>query len=248
MKTSWIATDLDGTLIGRIRKSNSLPATWKHQEDVGSSPSSWICPNTHTLIKSLARQFGIIPVTARDFSSFCRVAIPGLPFGEGAVLANGAILLKPDSMVPDSEHDAWIESILGSWKVILNDVIRQIQDLRQDQNIQARLVASNVNLPAYLVLKADDGFWSEERGQNAQKILQSSGLRTARLGREIQALPPGLSKQMGVEAFARRFRGGTLPFLGFGDTQEDLGFLGLSDFIAVPRSSALAERLHDPKP
>jgi hydroxymethylpyrimidine pyrophosphatase-like HAD family hydrolase len=248
VKTSWIATDLDGTLIGRIRKINSLPATWKHQEDVGSTPSSWICPKTRALMGVLAAHFGIVPVTARDFSSFCRVAIPGLPFGEGAVLANGAILLKPDTMEPDAEHDARVEAILGSWAPILNDLIRQVHDLGQDQNVQARLVKSNLKLPAYLVFKASEVFWSGDPGQTVRNILQAAGLRTTCLGREVQGLPPGLSKRMGVEAFARRFHDGAPPLLGFGDHQEDLGFLELAEFMAIPRISFLAERFHDSAP
>ena len=248
MKTSWIATDLDGTLIGRIRKSNSLPATWKHQEDVGSSPSSWICPKTHTLMGVLATHFGIVPVTARDISSFRRVAISGLPFGVGAVLANGAILLKPGTMEPDAEHDAKVEVMLKSWRPILDDLIQQVHDLRQNQNIQARLVASNVDLPAYLVVKASEVFWSGEAGKTVRNILQAAGLRTACLGREVQGLPPGLSKRMGVEAFARRFHDGAPPLLGFGDHQEDLGFLKLAEYMVIPRISFLAERFHDSAP
>lgn len=193
----------------------------------------------------LATRFGIVPVTARDFFSFRRVAIPGLPFGEGGVLANGAILLKPDTMEPDAEHDARVEAMLGPWGPILDELIQQVHNLGQNQYVQARLVASNVNLPAYLVVKASEVFWSGEAGQTVRNILQAAGLRTACLGREVQGLPPGLSKRMGVEAFARRFHDGAPPLLGFGDHQEDLGFLELAEFMAIPRKSFLAERFHD---
>jgi hydroxymethylpyrimidine pyrophosphatase-like HAD family hydrolase len=244
----WIATDLDGTLIGRLRHENSLPATWVTAPDASPAPSSWIPQSTHSLMSALAQVFGIVPVTARDLASFRRVAIKTLPFSQGAIVANGAILLRPDSMIPDEEHDAQVEAILVQWKEILCDIIERVHSLELGDGVRARLVSSNVDAPAYMVVKADESFWPSDLGQNILEILQTAGLRTAHFGREVQAVPPGLSKRLGVEAFARRFRDGALPVLALGDTNEDLGFLELAEFMAMPRVSQLAERLNGDKP
>jgi hydroxymethylpyrimidine pyrophosphatase-like HAD family hydrolase len=193
-------------------------------------------------MSALAQVFGIVPVTARDLASFRRVAIKTLAFSQGAIVANGAILLRPDSMIPDEEHDAQVEAILVQWKEILCDIIERVHSLELGGGVRARLVSSNVDAPAYMVVKADESFWPSDLGQNILEILQTTGLRTAHFGREVQAVPPGLSKRLGVEAFARRFRDGTLPVLALGDTNEDLGFLELAEFMAIPRLSQLAQR------
>lgn len=240
----WIATDLDGTLIGRHRHEGSVPATWLHEPDSEPTPSSWIPRATHSFMSTLAKAFSIVPVTARDLASFSRVAIESLPFHDGAVVANGAILLKPGSMTPDKEHDAQVETVLIGWKQVLYDLIERVHGLQLGVGIRARLVTSNVDAPAYMVVKADESFWPTDSGQTVLEMLQTAGLRTAQFGREVQGVPCGLSKRAGVEAFARRFKNGALPLLGLGDTHEDLGFLGLAEFMAMPRSSQLAEKLN----
>lgn len=240
----WIATDLDGTLIGRHRHEDSLPATWLQESDSEPTPSSWITRATHSFMSTLAQAFSIVPVTARDLASFSRVTIESLSFRDGAVVANGAILLKPESMTPDEEHDAQVETILIEWKQALCDLIERVHGLQLGVGVRARLVSSNVDAPAYMVVKADESFWSMDSGQAVLEMLQTAGLRTAHFGREVQGVPPQLSKRGGVEAFARRFKNGALPLLGLGDTREDLGFLGLAEFMAMPRSSQLADKLN----
>ena len=210
----WIATDLDGTLFSRAHSEGAIAATWR-DSDGGQEPSSWIPATRHTLLSRLAAHFTVVAVTARDLASYSRVRVEGLPFNSGAVVANGAILIRPGDMKPDPDWDA---------------------------EIAPQLAASHTAHPAYLVAKAEDGFWSTSEGCELRAALSPLGCRIAEIGRELQVLPPVVSKQIGVAALQKRYFNENPPLLAFGDKPEDLGFLAGAVFMAAPADSTLGKR------
>ena len=69
----------------------------------------------HALLSGLVQLFRVVPVTARDLDSFSRVSIEGLPLKDGAIIANGAIPLRPGTMTPDPEWDEELAPHLAAW-------------------------------------------------------------------------------------------------------------------------------------
>ena len=192
----------------------------------------------HALFSQMARIFRIVIVTARDITAFSRVGIKSLPLRDGAVIANGAILLEPGTMLPDANWDAELEPQLALWAGKLTEMCAWLGE-RSVGVATPRLVASNTPHPAYLVAKAHDGFWSSALGLELCDGIAHFGCRVAEVGRELQVLPPPISKKLGLLAFARRHCADETPLLAFGDMSEDLGFLGEAEFLAAPATSTL---------
>lgn len=236
VRKNWIAVDLDGTLFSRDQAPGAIPATWRDH-----SPSSWMPAPRHELFTEMARLFRMVPVTARDQDSFSRVRIEALELRDGAVIANGAILLKPVTMTPDPDWSAEIKSQLADWSEPLAEM-RSWMERNAAGSARVRLVGSDTSHPAYLVAKADDGFWSSVRGLELRAGLAPFGCRIAEFGRELQVLPPPISKKRGLLAFARRHCADLAPLLAFGDMPEDLGFMGQAEFLAAPLHSTLGRR------
>ncbi|MES2570899.1 MAG: hypothetical protein V4710_12705 [Verrucomicrobiota bacterium] len=243
IRTEWIATDLDGTLFSRDHTPDAVAATWKRPlspEAASRQPSSWMPAPRHTLFARLVRSFCVVPVTARDFDSFSRVQIHEVPLRDGAILANGAVFLRPGTMEPDAEWDDQIAPQLAEWSEPLKEMAATLQE-QSGGRVVPRLVASNTPYPAYMVAKATDGFWSAAEGLGLREALAPFRCRIAEVGRELQVLPPPVGKRLGLAAFSRMHCGGRAPLLALGDMPEDLGFLSEAVFMATPAGSKLAE-------
>ncbi len=243
LQSGWIATDLDGTLFGRKQLPGAIAATWKTDAQP-PEPSSWMPAERHALLAALAKQFAVVAVTARDRDSYARVQIDGLPLRAGAVIANGAILLQPDTMQPDPGWDEEMATQLAAWEDGLREVAA-ILDERGRGVMRARLVASNTPFPAYLVAKATHDFWTEEAGMILREAIAHFPGRVAEHGRELQVLPPPVSKAAGLYAFMVRYAGGRAPLLALGDMPEDAPFMASAAFMGTPSGSRLAQRWHD---
>jgi hypothetical protein len=237
--SDWIATDLDGTLFSRDHGPDSVAATWKFSDSLGDLPSSWMPARRHTLFARLVETFRVVPVTARDFDSYSRVRIKEVPLRDGAILANGAIILRPGTMDPDPEWDEEIGLQLAEWAEPLKEMAAALFK-ESGGSVLPRLVASHTPYPAYMVAKATDGFWSAAEGLGLREALAPFRCRIAEVGRELQVLPPPVSKRLGLAAFSRKFCQGHSPLLALGDMPEDLGFLSQATFMATPAGSKLA--------
>lgn len=239
-RSGWIATDLDGTLFSRDRSADAVAATWKRVEGEDVVPSSWMPAPRHALLTRLVQLFRVVPVTARDLDSFSRVRIDGVPLQDGAILANGAIILRPGTMTPDPEWDAEIRPQLAEWAEPLTAMAATMHE-QSGGRVVPRLVASHTPYPAYMVAKATDGFWSAAEGLGLREALAPFKCRIAEVGRELQVLPPPVGKRLGLATFSQRFCEGAPPLLAFGDMPEDLGFLSEAVFMATPAGSKLAQ-------
>lgn len=244
MNTEWIATDLDGTLFSRAHSHGAIAATWRKVENGSLVPSSWMPATRHALFSRLSTVLPLIPVTARDADSFARVKVESVPLQSGAILANGAILLNPGTMQSNAEWDSRMATELAPWTPVLNEMMRVLA-VQSGGSVIPRLVESHTPHPAYMVAKAAEGFWSTETGLKLREALAPFGCRVAELGRELQVLPPPVSKRNGLHGFSMLHHGGVPPLLAFGDMVEDLGFLLDAEFAAAPVDSPLARRWRD---
>ncbi|RYD84741.1 MAG: hypothetical protein EOP84_04665 [Verrucomicrobiaceae bacterium] len=238
-RPDWIATDLDGTLFSRQTSPGAVAATWRIDADGCEHPSSWMPRARHALLSRMHSLFRIVPVTARDFTSFSRVRIDGVLLRDGAILSNGAVILHPGSMTPDPAWDEELAPQLAEWIEPLKEMAALLSSA-SGGTVIPRLVESNTPYPAYLVAKATEGFWGELDGLRLREVLAPFKCRVAELGRELQVLPPPISKRIGVAAFARLYSNNVPALLALGDMPEDLGFMREAEFIAAPADSTVA--------
>lgn len=235
----WIATDLDGTLFSRAwAAEDAIPATWRIEPGNGDRiPSSWMRPDTHLTMTALQRIATLVPVTARDAESFARVDIPGLPLPGPAVIANGAVILDSEGR-PDPLWEAEMTSRLEPWQDWLKECLGRLIE-RSCEHARPRLVDGPAGLPAYLVAKAETGWWESEPGREIRGTFDWAGCCISVLGNELQVLPPGVGKRQALEELMGRYFGGRRPMLCFGDMTADLEFMRLGEILATPRQSAL---------
>lgn len=239
----WIATDLDSTLFHRSwEATGAVPATWHPAEDGGDSrPSSWMRDGTFRMLKALGRSFTLVPVTARDMGSFSRVRVAGLQLAGPAVIANGAVILDSKGN-PDALWEQCMVELLSHWEVELKQLCEWLI-ARSAGKARPRLVVGPANLPAYLVAKAEEGWWSSSEGRAILDGHDWSGCRVGVLGTELQVLPPGVGKREAVAEVRDRYFGGMPPAMCMGDMPQDLDFMRLGELMAMPLGSDLEKSL-----
>jgi hydroxymethylpyrimidine pyrophosphatase-like HAD family hydrolase len=179
----------------------------------------------------------LVPVTARDVESFARVDIPGLPLPGLAVIANGAVILDRDGR-PDPVWEAEMTHRLQPWQSWFSDCLDRLVELSRC-HARPRLVKGPVGLSAYLVAKAEAGWWDSDAGQEIRGSFDWAGCRLFLLGNELQVLPPGVGKVDALTEVMGRHFGGCPPMLCFGDMIADLEFMRLGEILATPRQSVL---------
>jgi hydroxymethylpyrimidine pyrophosphatase-like HAD family hydrolase len=238
--TDWIATDLDSTLFNRAwMAEDAVAATWNVEEDSSRTASSWMKSGTHRLLEVLGRSFALVPVTARDLDSFSRVEIRDLSLGGPAIVANGAFILGWDGL-PDRIWQDEMISRLTPWKSILDDFCAWLIE-KSAGNARPRLIAGPAGLPAYLVAKADPGWWHSSAGQAILAEMDWLGCRVEILGLELQVLPPGIGKRDATLELQRRWFADRPPLLCLGDMPMDLEFMRLGGLLATPMGSTLEQ-------
>jgi hydroxymethylpyrimidine pyrophosphatase-like HAD family hydrolase len=238
--TDWIATDLDGTLFHRSWSGDdAIAATWHTHVGAERCASSWMKAGTHRLLETLGISFALVPVTARDMESFSRVDVEGLNLCGPGVVANGAIILGRDGTV-DAEWETRMSIVLQPWEEKLNDFCDWLVG-ESFEKARPRLVVGPGNVPAYLVAKAEPGWWISEEGQLILGRMDWAGCRVEILGTELQVLPPGVGKLEATLEIQRRFFNDRPPLMCLGDMPLDLEFMRLGGLLATPAGSVLEQ-------
>ena len=234
----WIATDLDSTLFSRAWASeDAVAATWNIAPDSTRTASSWMKSSTHRLLEVLGRSFSLVPVTARDMDSFSRVEVRDLNLLGPAIIANGAIILGRDGR-PDPVWQETMIANLSPWKNILDGFCARLIE-KSVGYARPRLVPGPGGLPAYLVAKAEPGWWLAPPGQAILSGMDWLGCRVEILGTELQVLPRGVGKRDATLEMQNRFFAGRAPLLCIGDMPLDLEYMRLGGLLATPLGSTL---------
>ena len=234
----WIATDLDSTLFSRAWASeDAVAATWNIAPDSTRTASSWMKSSTHRLLEVLGRSFSLVPVTARDMDSFSRVEVRDLNLFGPAIIANGAIILGRDGELDPVWQETMIAN-LSPWKNILDGFCARLIE-KSVGYARPRLVPGPGGLPAYLVAKAEPGWWLAPPGQAILSEMDWLGCRVEILGTELQVLPPGVGKRDATLEMQNRFFAGRAPLLCIGDMPLDLEYMRLGGLLSTPLGSTL---------
>jgi len=236
----WIATDLDSSLFARAWfAEDAVAATWHTNDDASRRPSSWMRADTHRLLEVLGRSFAIVPVTARDKDSFSRVEVRNLHLRGPAIIANGAIIFGWNGEPDPVWQDKMIEK-LAPWKSTLLDFCAWLVE-KSAGYARPRLVCGPGELPAYLVAKAEQGWWHTAHAQAVLAEMDLRGCHAEVLGTELQILPPCVGKRDATLELQNRFFSGRAPLLCIGDMPLDLEFMRLGGLLATPLGSILEQ-------
>jgi hypothetical protein len=234
----WIATDLDNTLFARAwAGDDAVGATWNADEHSVRTASSWMHAGTHRLLEVLGREFALVPVTARDFDSFSRVDIEGIPLKGPAIIANGTVILGGDG-APDAEWESHVVELLFPWEQRLQEMCAWLME-KSSGKARPRLVPGPADLPGYLVAKASEGWWKGPEGAAILAEGNWHGCRVEVLGLELQVLPRGVGKREATLEVQRRWFGGRPPLMCMGDMPLDLEFMRLGRLLTIPTGSTL---------
>jgi hypothetical protein len=236
--TDWIATDLDSTLFARAwLADDAVAATWNPAENSSRTPSSWMKAGTHRLLSSLGKSFALVPVTARDLDSFSRVEVKEVNLRGPAVVANGAVILGWDGL-PDPTWEKHMVAKLAAWERTLDEFCVWLVG-KSAGHARPRLIPGPGGLPAYLVAKAEPGWWHSPEGREILAGMDWQGCRVEVLGLELQVLPPGVGKRDATLEVQRRWFDGRPPLMCMGDMPLDLEFMRLGGLLATPMGSTL---------
>lgn len=240
----WIATDLDETLFGREwAGEDSVPGTWRRCDDAASIrvPSSWVPVAHYRLVSTLALYFDIVPVTARDLTSFQRVSIDGVSMEGVAVLSNGGLVLNNEGNVDEE----WFDLASELTKPWVSQLI-EFHDWLLQQDIgplRPKMIEGARGMPSYVVAKAPHEWWeTPEAEELLTQAVERSSLSFSHHKNELQALTPVLNKKVATEFVLKKYYEGKSPLLSLGDVPGDVGFMRLASFMATPRDSKLSHK------
>ena len=238
-----VLCDLDDTLfqtVGKCRGSSDLTVAALDRQ---GRPLSFMTPPQRILFGELLRDAWVVPATARSREAYGRVA---LPFGHGAIVDFGGLILTPDGGIDQAWWSVTAPQALLA-KPLLEEVLAKALEMTERGRLsaRARLVVDD-ELPFYVVVKTEPDRLEElDLLAGELKSLFGEAATVHLNGNNLAVLPPYLDKGPAAAHFLKThvpFERSAYLLLGLGDSLSDLGFLDLCDFRMVPASSQLGRR------
>jgi hypothetical protein len=207
------------------------------------TPLSYMTPQQVALFDLLTASATVIPTTARNLNAFRQVR---LPFSSFAIIDFGGVILLPDGS-PDPAWDAHVRPLsasvadeLESWRESLQSFVE-----RHSLGVRVRLLG-DLDMPLYIVMKHPAGDVSAlDRVRNeAMTGLDRERYFVHANDNNLSIVPRFLGKDRAVRHLIdHHLRGEKVMTIGAADSDTDSAFLGLCDYVMLPRHSQLASRL-----
>ena len=246
MTKAIILTDLDDTIFASAH--HFPPEQHEHlhlSAHEGRLSPSYMCDRRKAILSWLENGGTVIPATARELSGYNDVA---LPFHDGAIVANGAIILNPDN----TEDQVWrdkMESILLEARHALEAVEDALKTFDKT-NTLFQIDYYHCGDHAYgmtakvLNQKVDQ----QEIEETLAAQLAENGLfdhvRPSWVNEYLGFMPNGVGKAPAVEYLLKtRPDLQNRPTIGMGDAPTDLEFMALCDLLVIPKNSKNAQKL-----
>jgi hypothetical protein len=237
-----LLVDLDDTLFQTRRKCPEPDSDRLIVAATAANGShSLMTPRQKAMLDWMLAGADVIPVTARGSMAYKNVHIP---FLNGAILANGGLILDPDGK-PDPVWARRMQEQLGPMRSMLESVLDQARSAAAAIGLDVRSwLVEEDGLATYAVIKENDG-----DGADLQKICSRisgiDGWTVHHNGNNLGIIPFPTSKTKAAEYVVGKIRRETpdRPIIGIGDSVSDLGFMRLCDLWSTPSGSQIDRRL-----
>ncbi|HWS39747.1 MAG TPA: hypothetical protein VN247_00485 [Arenimonas sp.] len=240
-KRPLVLIDLDDTLFQTARKMNNKVSWHTATLDVNGSPNGYMSNVQKSFVEWLLASADVVPVTARSVEAYQRV---NLPFANGAICANGGVILQSNGF-RDCDWHAQMTEMLASYQDRLHALSKQTLEIGAELGYSLRgWVVEEAGLANYVVTKHNEK--SDDVLTSVLSEVESRGLLTDIYvhgnGNNLAFIPVALSKRNAVQEWISRdiALNGERPLLGFGDSLSDLGFMDECHWWGTPINSQLA--------
>ncbi|MGZ8200906.1 MAG: hydrolase [Methylosarcina sp.] len=246
---NYIFLDLDDTLFQTLRKCEKGPddpALKIRAYLPDGTPNSYATHKQQWLWQWFARDFRIVPVTARDAQAFARV---DLPFREEVVLNHGAVILDKQGQVDRVWMDGMISAMpeyLEKLRAVWDQVTRYVERL---DGYKLRLVEDFGRI-WYGVVKHRSGSEAPLKALVDDILREHLYLLDGSLywhlnGNNLAILPKIINKETAVSYLLERYRQQHPELLTFGagDSHTDAPFMALCDYALIPKNTQLFKTL-----
>jgi hydroxymethylpyrimidine pyrophosphatase-like HAD family hydrolase len=242
-----ILTDLDDTIFSTLKSYPDIdPETLTQVAASKVGSHSYMCDRRKAVLDWLGAGATVIPVTARSLDAYHRVQ---LSFEHGAVLANGALILTPDSEIDQT----WFDQVRGHCEAAMPAFTNALQAMADFQG-ESELMRANRHFHGEtmigMTIKSNDPSDAvalpllTEMNALLDRIEARDRIVTHLNGNNLALVPVGVSKRAAVEYLLEtRTDLANRPLIGAGDSTSDLPFMDLCDMMMIPRGSRAAALL-----
>lgn len=247
---SLFFTDLDDTLFqsmakasqqGRAAESLIPVAFLENGEAHGYSTKS-----QRMFLNLIASGAEVIPTTARNMASYCRVRLSLDKVPNFAILNQGGTIVDSAGS-PDKEWADQMAATMHPWLDSLTTLQGEISRWSVDNSLSAYArVIGDFDQPFYVLVK------DRQKNQNLslerlradwleQWVSDQPGLVLHQNDNNLTVQPIGLDKKFAVNFIIDRYRMecSDLLVIGAGDSRSDSGFLSMCDYAIIPKNSQL---------
>ncbi|MGR9088156.1 MAG: hydrolase [Gammaproteobacteria bacterium] len=246
---NYIFLDLDDTLFQTLRKcgKNLDDSSLRARAYLADgSPISYATHKQQWLWQWLAKDFRIVPVTARNSQAFDRV---DLPFREEVILNHGAVILDRERRVDRVWMDRMLEHLPASHEKLLSLWNEVGQYCRHRQGYKPRLV-EDFGVTWYGIVKHQSGVEAPLKTLLEDVIKTSRPVRDGSFywhlnGNNLAVIPGFVNKENAVRYLLDGYRRQHPQLLTFGagDSLTDAAFMTLCDYALIPRNTQLFNTL-----
>jgi HAD superfamily hydrolase (TIGR01484 family) len=241
-----VFTDLDDTIFS---SPHHYPGRDTSTLTLGSAEgvlgAGYLCERKSSILKWLQSGATVIPVTARALDSYQDVVIP---FTDGAVVANGAVILNPDGSL-DTHWEQKMESVLFNVQDGIKFITNSLMAHSEADRFKVDLYYTNSYIYGMTVKAIHTN--SEDISQIHTEVLNTLNhkgafefVRHNQVGEWLGFMPHGIGKGPAVEYLLNTrddFKGRST--IGMGDANTDLEFMQLCDVLVMPTNSGNGQKI-----
>lgn len=232
--------DLDNTLILSGRRRKDAEKYYPAGVDGKGKTASYISTRQITLMNMLREKGRVIPVTGRPSWALNRLQFE---WNDLKIVSHGALIVDAkgnpvEEWVQETElkeKSAELAQFFEQWKPILAGFNGKMYRYR---------IIEDHKFPVYISVKGEP----EIVRAALKKIREMTGFpkdyQLAQNDRTGAILPGFARKENAVKWIMRSRADENLLFLGAGDSQSDIPFLSLMDFVIIPGESQIMEALN----
>lgn len=212
--------------------------------DQDGGPVSWRSRSQTSFLNMLLRAAReVVPVTGRTVEKLKAVKVG---FRGHAICSFGAVILTPDGQIEPGWHARMVERS-REHAVVLRETVEHARDhaRRHHPAVSVSLV-KDAGLDLFIKVQDPSGLGFEAMHE-LLKARQPRGWTLHYNENQLCLYPPYLGKRDAAQYYLDSLGGPVDSVIGVGDSDSDLDFLQLCQFVVMPGNSQLFARLTDKK-